>query len=132
MPTPAKIDTKTELLETEAVWAFFPSNAATKGPSPPSAVPRHVVILAQVLPAYLEDLEKAVLEGRMEERKLIDFLERLLAVVTTKEVRKVLQGLGLGLRQFFAGLEYEDRPRLRSFIESRLPRVISNQRRTRI
>src|ERR1700679_2694865 len=52
---------------------------------------RHVVILAQVLPAYLEDLQKAVVEGRMEERKLIEFLERLLAVVTTEKSRKVFK-----------------------------------------
>jgi hypothetical protein len=62
---------------------------------------RHIMILAQVLPAYLEDLEKAVVEGRMEERKLIEFLERLLAVVTTEKARKVLQELGLGIRHFF-------------------------------
>ena len=85
---------------------------------------RHIMILAQVLPAYLEDLEKAVVEGRMEERKLIEFLERLLAVVTTEKARKVLQELGLGIRQFFAGFEYENLPRLRSFIEKRVPRVI--------
>jgi hypothetical protein len=87
---------------------------------------RHVVILAQVLPVYLEDLEKAVTEGRMEERKLIEFLERLLAVVATEKARKVLQELGLDARQFFAGFEYENRPRLRSFIEKRVPRAIPN------
>ena len=87
---------------------------------------RHVAILAQVLPAHFEDLEKTVDKGRMEERKLIDFLERLLAVVATAKAQKVLQRLGIGVHQFFAGLKYENRPRLRSFIETSLPRVISN------
>ncbi len=85
---------------------------------------RHVVILTQVLPAYLEDLQKAVIEGRMEERKLIDFLERLLAVVAAEKARKTLKELKLDARQFFVGLGDEKLPKLGSFIEKRLPRVI--------
>jgi hypothetical protein len=65
---------------------------------------RHVVILAQVLPAYLEDLQKAVVEGRTEERKLIEFLERLFAVITAEKARKVIKELRLDTRAFFAGL----------------------------
>jgi hypothetical protein len=83
---------------------------------------RHVVILAEVLPAYFEDLQKAVVEERMEERKLIDFLERLLAVVTSERAQKVLKGLKLDARQFFAGLGQAKLLRLRAFIENRLPR----------
>jgi hypothetical protein len=85
---------------------------------------RHVAILAQVLPAYLEDLEKAVIEGRMGERKLLEFLERLLAVVTAGKARKALKELKLDARQFFAAPGHENLPKLRSFIEKRLPRVI--------
>jgi hypothetical protein len=86
---------------------------------------RHVVILAQVLPAYLEDLQKAVVERRMEERKLIEFLERLLAVITTGKSRKVFEELQLDSRSLFAGLGHEVLPKLRSFVEKRLPRKLS-------
>ena len=85
---------------------------------------RHVAILAQVLPPYLEDLQKAAVERRMEERKLIKFLERLLAVVTAEKARKVFKQLQLDARSLFAGLGHEKLPKLRSFIEKRLPRVI--------
>ena len=85
---------------------------------------RHVAILAQVLPAYLEDLQKAVIEGRMEERKLIEFLERLLAVVTAVKAWKAFKELKLDARQLFAGLGHKKLPKLRAFAERRLPRVL--------
>lgn len=86
---------------------------------------RHVVILAQVLPAYLEDLQKAVVLGRMEERKLIEFLERLLAVVTTGKAQKVFKELRLDARSLFTGLDHENMAKLRSLVEKRLPRKLS-------
>ncbi|HVT26937.1 MAG TPA: hypothetical protein VHE81_02855 [Lacipirellulaceae bacterium] len=85
---------------------------------------RHVAILAQVLPAYLEDLQKAAIEGRMEERKLIEFLERLLTVVTAEKARKVLKELQLDARGFFVGLGHEKLLRLRAFIDKRVPRKL--------
>lgn len=83
---------------------------------------RHVVILAQVLPAYLEDLQKAVIEGRMVERKLIEFLERLLAVVTAAKAKTVLKQLSLDPRSLFAGLGHKELMKLQAFIDKRLPR----------
>lgn len=85
---------------------------------------RHVAILALVLPAYLADLQTAVVEGRTEERKLIEFLERLLSVVTAGKARKVFKELQLDVRILFAGLGHEKLPKLRAFVEKRLPRVI--------
>ena len=85
---------------------------------------RHVVILAQVLPAYLEDLQKAVVEGRMEERKLIEFLERLLAVMTANKARTVFKDLELNARAFFEGLGHEKLPKLQAFIDKRMPRKL--------
>jgi hypothetical protein len=85
---------------------------------------RHVAILAQVLPAYLEDLQHAVAEGRTAERKLIEFLERLVAVVTTEKARIVLNGLTLDSRALFAGLGHKELPKLQAFLEKRLPRII--------
>jgi len=85
---------------------------------------RHVAILALVLPAYLEDLHRAVVEGHTEERTLLEFLERLLAVIKTKKARTVLKGLQLDARALFAGLGHKKLPKLRAFFEKRLPRVL--------
>ncbi len=86
---------------------------------------RHVAILAQVLPAYLEDLQTAAVEGRLEERKLIEFLERVLAVVTAKKARKVFKELQLDARSLFAGLGHDNLSKLRLFVEKRLPRKLA-------
>jgi hypothetical protein len=86
---------------------------------------RHVAILAQVLPAYLEDLQKAVLAGRMAERKLIDLLEQLLAVVTLAKARRMLRALRLDPHALFAGLGDAKLPKLRKFLEERQPRRLA-------
>jgi hypothetical protein len=83
---------------------------------------RHVAILVRLLPAYLEDLRKAAAEGRLEERKFVRFLERLLAVVTTKNARKVLTALTIDPGKMFAGLNPDKLPKVRAFLEQRLPR----------
>ena len=44
---------------------------------------RHLLVLARILPAYLGDLQASAREGRMAERKLVDLLEQLLAVVVS-------------------------------------------------
>lgn len=89
---------------------------------------RHVAILAQVLPAYLEDLQKAAIEGRLEERKLIEFLERLLAVVTATKARKVFGQLQLDARSLFSGLGHEKMRKLQPFIDKRLSRQFPHER----
>ena len=61
----------------------------------------------------------------MEERKLIEFLERLLAVIAPEEARKVFKELKLDARQFFTGLGHKKLPKLRGFIDKRLPRKLS-------
>ena len=83
---------------------------------------RHVVILGQLMPGYLYDLQQATVEGRMSERKFIEFLERLLAVVTTDTATKVLRQLQLGPRVLFSGIGHEKLPKVQAFIEKRLPR----------
>jgi len=82
---------------------------------------RHVLILTRVMPAYLEDIQKVVLGGQMEERKLIELLERLLFVVTNKKARKTFEELRLEARQLFEGLGDKKLPKLRSFLGKRLP-----------
>jgi len=88
---------------------------------------RHVLILAQVLPAYLADLQEAASAGRLEESKLIELLERLVAVVTAKKAKAVFEQLSLDSSQLFAGLGHAKLPKLRSFLEKRLPRAIGNK-----
>ena len=85
---------------------------------------RHVLILARILPAYLEDLRQAAVAGRMEERKLIQFLERLLAIVTTASSRKILRELKVDVRELFIDLDADPLPKLRAFLEKRLPRAL--------
>ena len=78
------------------------------------------MILAKLLPGYLGDLQAAAKEGRMNERKLIDFLERLLAVITTKKATAVLRQLRLDIFSFFAELGDPKLPKLQAFLGKRL------------
>ena len=49
---------------------------------------RHMLILARLLPAYLRDLQRAALAGEMPERRLIDYLERLLGWSPSRRQRR--------------------------------------------
>jgi hypothetical protein len=85
---------------------------------------RHVVILARLMPAYLADLQIAAVDGRMEERKLIGFLERLLDVVSSAKAQKVFKPLVIDARPLFAGLGHEKLPKLRLFVTKRIPQKL--------
>jgi len=85
---------------------------------------RHVIILVRLLPAYLEDLRRAAVEGRMEERKLLHFLDRLLVVVAAKNGRKVFAELKIDAGKLFADLNPGKLPKLKAFLEKRLPRML--------
>ncbi len=85
---------------------------------------RHVLILARLMPAYLEDLQKSVTVGRVEERKFLEYLERLLAIVTRAQGKKVMNELRLDPGRLFAGLGDSRLPKLQSFLEKRLPRKL--------
>jgi hypothetical protein len=85
---------------------------------------RHMLILARLLPAYLRDLQRAALAGEMPERRLIDYLERLLGVVTLAKAKKVLKSLKIDPAGFFAGLGDQRLPKQAAFLEKRLPRAL--------
>lgn len=85
---------------------------------------RHVLILAQLLPAYLRDLQRAAITGGMTERQWFDYLERRLGVVTTAKARKLLMGLGVDPTGWFAGFRNEELPRSAMFLDKRLPRAL--------
>ncbi|MBX3751909.1 MAG: hypothetical protein KF897_17660 [Opitutaceae bacterium] len=85
---------------------------------------RHVVILARIMPAYLEDLCTSATAGRMDERKLLKLLEKLLAIITSPTGRKTWSDLRLDPWALFDGLRPDALPRLQSFLSQRLPRAL--------
>lgn len=89
---------------------------------------RHIAILARLMPAYLEDLRALAADGQMVERKLIHFLEQLLAVVTSAHGRHAWANLRLEPREFFKELNPDRLPRLKDFLTERLPRAFKFDR----
>lgn len=85
---------------------------------------RHVLILARLMPGYLADLQKAAAEGRLEERKLMVLMERLLVVVTAEKARRVFGQLQLLPRGLFAQLHAGKLQKLQAFLGKRLPRAL--------
>jgi hypothetical protein len=85
---------------------------------------RHIAILARIMPAYLDNLRILAATGAMDERKLIKLLEHLLRVVTSAHGRKACTDLRIAPRELFAGLSSDELPKLRSFLEKRLPRLL--------
>ena len=88
---------------------------------------RHVLILARVLPTYLHDLRASAAAGRMEERKLLEFLERLLAVVVSDHGRKACAVLKIDPRSLFAQLDSSGLSKMKTFLEKRMPRVLKQK-----
>jgi hypothetical protein len=85
---------------------------------------RHVRILARLMPAYLADLHESVAAGRINERGMLDLLERLLAAIITRKARKTLQNLEISGLEMFAELEARPASKLHSFLTRRIPRAL--------
>ena len=85
---------------------------------------RHALILSRLMPAYLEDLRAAAAAGRLEERKLIGFLERLLAVVSAKTTGRVFSGLKSDPLAMFGELKAGKLAKVAAFLRERLPREL--------
>ena len=83
---------------------------------------RHLVILCRLMPAYLEDLRAAAAVGRLEERKLIGFLERLLAVVSAKAARRVFGALKSDPLAMFGELQAGKLAKVAAFLRERVGR----------
>jgi hypothetical protein len=86
---------------------------------------RHVRILAKLIPAFLGDLVSSVRAGQLEERALINQLEKLLTVITSSKARVVFAALKLEPIQLFDGLNETDSKKLKAFLTKRLPRVFN-------
>lgn len=85
---------------------------------------RHVLILIRVMSAYLADLQQAALVGRMQERKLLDLLESLLAILTSRHGRSAGASLNISARDIFRELDPTGLPKLKAFLEERVPRIL--------
>jgi len=88
---------------------------------------RHVLILARIPPAYLGDLQTSAREGRMTERKLIDLLDQLLSVVVSLAGRKACAELKIDPQTLFSSLVADGLPKVKSFLEKRLPRSLASK-----
>ncbi len=80
---------------------------------------RHVVNLAQLMPAFLADIIKASAQGRMDERRAVDRLETLQGLVTGAKGKKVLAGLKIAPRDLFVGLHPGKLAKVNAFLLKR-------------
>ena len=85
---------------------------------------RHVRILAQLMPAYLADVQATVAAGRVGERALLGLLERLLKVVTSSKARHVLSALSVGSRLLFREITAAPPAKVHAFMTRRLARAL--------
>ncbi len=87
---------------------------------------RHVVILAQLMPAFLTDLLSAATQGRITERNLVNHLESLLTTVTAAKGQKVFKALKISAQSLFAELPSTSMPKVNAFLQKRLPRLLKS------
>lgn len=86
---------------------------------------RHILILNRLMPSYLSTLRDSTAGGRLDEHKLIEFLEQLLKIILSVHGRNACADLVIDPQSFFTGLNPEGLPKLQAFLEKRLPRVLS-------
>jgi hypothetical protein len=84
---------------------------------------RHVLIMSRLMPAYLEDLRAAAAAGRLAERKLIGFLEQLLAVVSTRAAGRAFSALKSDPLAMFRELKAGKLAKVAAFLRERLARA---------
>jgi hypothetical protein len=82
---------------------------------------RHILILLRVLPGYLGDLRESAAQAKLAERKLVEYLEKLLKILASKRGRKACTDVAVEPREVFAGLNPKGLPKLKRFLEERLP-----------
>ena len=84
---------------------------------------RHVAILLRILPAHLFDLQNAAISGQISEQKLLGTIEQLVAAVTDKTTQRILSELSFDPAALFSELNGEHLPKLKGFLDKRLPRL---------
>ena len=86
---------------------------------------RHVRILAQLMPAYLKNIQTTVGANRSGVRTFVNLLERLLTAVTSTKGRKVLRDLGINPQTLFSEIDATASAKLHAFMTKRLPQVLA-------
>lgn len=86
---------------------------------------KHVRILVRILPAYWSDLCDAVKAGNIEERNLIQHLEKTLSVAQSRKGKAILKNLSIDTPSLFGELDTTALTKVRSFVEKRLTRSIT-------
>ncbi len=87
---------------------------------------RHVRILACLMPAFLDDVQKSAAAGRLNERELLDLLERLVKILSSPNGRATLETFGIRPRSMFAEFPVDPDvlPKIYNFFTIRLPRLL--------
>ncbi len=85
---------------------------------------KHVQVLAKLMPGYLASLQKSVNNGRIKEREMLDLLEFLLTIITTKKGVKVFEVLHINRNDLFLKINKKTSSKIVSFITKRLPRIL--------
>jgi hypothetical protein len=67
---------------------------------------------------------KPARDGHLAEQQLVDFLEQLLRIVTLKKNLQALENLSIDPRGLFTSVKPARLPKLRAFLEKRLPREL--------
>lgn len=85
---------------------------------------RHVRILAQLMPAYLAEVQATVAAGRLDEHEMLGLLERLLHAVTSPKARRVLSALSIDSRSMFREIPAAAPSKVHAFVTKRLARAL--------
>lgn len=86
---------------------------------------KHVRILWRVLPLFLRELCARLGQDGLTERGVVNLLEYSLEVILNRHGREFLPRLGLRPAEAFAALAEVDLPKVRSFLEVRLPQALA-------
>ena len=86
----------------------------------------HILILAAILPAYFADIQSSVIAERINERDMLNLLERLLNIVADPKGKSVLETIGIRPHSIFYKLNIDAGalPRIDGFFTKRLPRIL--------
>lgn len=87
---------------------------------------RHIRILTCLMPAYLRDIDASVADRRIGEREMLDLLERLLAIITSKKGRRTFKELDICSSAMFSELQPSPSSKLYAFMMKRLPRILGS------
>jgi hypothetical protein len=83
----------------------------------------HVQILAKLMPAYIRDINLAVVNYAVKERDMLNQLEYLINIITSTNGRKVLDDLNISGRALFPEIAENMHIKLQTFMTKRLTKI---------